>query len=247
MARIKIKPAPVAKSGMDFYYPPTVKDDFSKYLNTDIPNATFTFELIKDWYARDSKCYVPTFIRGLMFPINWKSKIGNSDASVNFKTDFTQTVDKGDILLREDGSIFMLNWKVHNNLNNQASQAADFNIMLAVERYIPRTLDNETGMVLEESHIDTVCPDIPAIVSLYAGRPDFAPSYNSPGITADNLLSGQVQANSKTRMMRIDDEFTWYHYRYRIIDVQHTEVDPRTGYGIINFNARRVAGAFTDE
>jgi len=44
MARIKIKPASVAKSGMDFYYPPTIKDDFSRFIHTDVPNATYTFE-----------------------------------------------------------------------------------------------------------------------------------------------------------------------------------------------------------
>lgn len=102
-------------------------------------------------------------------------------------------------------------------------------------------------MVVQEEHIETVCPDIPAVINLYAGRPDYTVSYNSPGITPDHLTNGQVQFNPTTNNIHIGDEFDWYDYRYRIIDVYHSEVDPITNTGLLNFNARRVAGSFSDE
>lgn len=147
MGRFKITPARTAPSSMSFYYPPTIKDDFSQFIHTDIPNATYTFEVVRNWYARQEEGYEPVYIRGLYFPINWKSKIGNSDASSNFKTDFAYTIYKGDILIRQpvvtcdtEGEteateeetqlpIYIANWKVHNNLNNQATQVVDYNMM----------------------------------------------------------------------------------------------------------------------
>lgn len=71
--------------------------------------------------------YDPVLIRAEYFPINWKSKIGNSDANSNFKTDYSVIIYKGDILIREDGNVYIANWKVQNNPNNQTTQAVDYN------------------------------------------------------------------------------------------------------------------------
>lgn len=172
--------------------------------------------------------------------------MGNSDMNSNFKTDYTVRLHKGDVVIREDGSIYLLNWKDQDQPNNQSTQAIDYNLMIEVERHIPRQLDNTTGFVVAEAHIETICPSIPAVISLYAGRPDFSTNYNVPGIHADNLVSGQIQANDTTMQMRIGDEFDYFQYRYRVVDIYHTEVDPITLKGLINFNARRVAGAFID-
>lgn len=44
-------------------------------------------------------------IRATYFPVDWKSKVGNSDASANFKTDWHNMIRKGDIVVRESGEI----------------------------------------------------------------------------------------------------------------------------------------------
>lgn len=119
--------------------------------------------------------------------------------------------------------------------------------MLAVERFAPREVDKKTGLVLKPAGVETVCPDIPAILSIYAGRPDYATTTNSPGIHPDHLVTGQVQANEITMGMRIGDEFDWFKERYRLVDVSFAEVDHNTGRGLVNFVAKRVAGAFIDE
>lgn len=74
-------------------------------------------------------------MRATYYPIDWKSKIGNSDMSDNWKTGYEgiQMV-KGDIVVNEEGMPLMLNWKVSNHLNNQASQAILMNEYLTFER-----------------------------------------------------------------------------------------------------------------
>ena len=68
----------------------------------------------------------------------------------------------------------------------------------------------------------------------YTGRPDYAASYNTPGISPDHLLTVQVQFNPKTDLIRLGDEFALMHSRYRIVNRVDTEVDIDRQYGIIN-------------
>lgn len=56
-----------------------------------------------------------------------------------------------------------------------------------------------------------------------------------------------MQANALTKQMRIGDEFNCWDDRYKIVDVHYAEVDPKNGRGLINFNAKRVAGAFVEQ
>lgn len=57
--RIVVDPAAIGPSHMTYYYPPTIMDDFTKFIHTDIPHATYTFEVVHDWYARGVEGYEP--------------------------------------------------------------------------------------------------------------------------------------------------------------------------------------------
>ena len=87
----------------------------------------------------------------MYFSINWKSKIGNSDANSNFKASYDVRIRKGDIVIREDGRIFMLNWTVQDMPNNQSTQAIVCNAMLSFTRHVDETVD-ERGYLIEEAH-----------------------------------------------------------------------------------------------
>ena len=126
---------------MKFYIPLTLEQDFIDWLNTDVPNINYDFELVRDWYARSQTGYAPVSLRAMLFSIEWKSKVGNSDASSNFKTSYEVPIRKGDIVIREDGSIFMLNWTVQRHPNNQSTQAVDCNASLEFTRHVDETLD----------------------------------------------------------------------------------------------------------
>ena len=131
-------------------------------------------------------------------------------------------IRKGDIVIREDGRIFMLNWQVQDMPNNQTTQAIVCNAMLTFTRMIPEEVDSR-GMLVREAYDDEIAPSIPCVFSEYAGRPDYAPGYNIPGISADHLLTVQVQWNERTRRLRVSDEFRLLHSRYRIVDIVGTE------------------------
>lgn len=66
--------------------------------------------------------------------MDWKSKVGNSDASANFKTDWDVLINKGDIIIREVADnkteILMLTWDIKEHMNNQATQAQICNLEL---------------------------------------------------------------------------------------------------------------------
>lgn len=97
---------------------------------------------------RDWNAYVESgkedfiWLRAAYFPVDWKSKVGNSDASANFKTDWNIQINKGDIVIRESGELLMLTWDIKEHMNNQATQAQLCNLPLTLKRHIAATSDN---------------------------------------------------------------------------------------------------------
>lgn len=119
-----IKKTVYTDSSRSFYIPPTVKSDYINLTHTQIDNFTGTYKVLEDWYEQFEEGYVPVCIRATYYPIDWKSKVGNSDMSDNFKAPYEGVVlKKGDIILDEEDHPMMLNWKVSKHINNQASQA----------------------------------------------------------------------------------------------------------------------------
>lgn len=227
---------PQVESNREFVIPPTLTDDFERLLQHDHPNH-FTFEVIKDWYDQEEHEY----IRASQVPIDWKSKIGNSDMSVNFKVSKNTHIRKGDIVVREDGTIYILNWNIQDHPNNWATQSTECNAYIKFIREVPETTDSR-GMLIAEAGVEVIADTIPCIHSEYAGRPDYSAAVGTPGINADHLISVYLQWNSQTKNIRINDEFTLGAYTYRIINVSIAEVQIDGEYGILTLNAKRVAG-----
>lgn len=236
-----IKPFASAASSKTFFLPPSIQTDFESYLMDDVPQHNYTFELLRDWYAKEDEAYEPEFIRAMLFAINWKSKVGNTDANSNFRTHLRIDIRKGDIVIREDGTIYLLNWQVQRHVNNQSTQAIDCNAFLTFYREVDEELDERGYLITEAGHKD-IAPGIPCVYSEYAGRPDYSTNYNTPGITPDHLLTVQVQLNPNTGNIRIGDKFKLFHHVYHIIHLLDREVDIDRQYGIINITARRAAG-----
>lgn len=244
MEKPNIVPAKLTPSLRSFYVPPTVLSDFSNLIHTDIPNFTETFRLIHDWtkYSPENDAGY-SWLRATYYPIDWKSKMGNSDMSQNLKTDFSQVIHKGDIIIGEDGKILMLNWNVQKHVNNQATQAVECNHYLTLYRYRAAETD-ERGYLIKEAGEDTIIDRMPVCITDYAGRPDYASAIGIPGIQADMLTTGQIQVNELTQTIRLNDEYDYGGFRYRIINISWPEVSIDGTYGIINFNAKRVAGKY---
>lgn len=226
---------------MQFYIPPTIQTDYTNQLNTDIPEFTHTYELVRDWYSQNEEGYEPIFLRATVFPIEWKSKVGNSDDSQNFKTDYAVRIRKGDMVIGEDKRVALLNWRVQEHINNQATQAIDCNANLEFTRYINDTLDSR-GMLIEPAHDAVIVPSIPSSTYEYAGRPDYATANGSPGILPDALVQAQLQYNARTKLIQLNDEFQWFAFRYRVINIDYGQVEINGEYGILRVYGRRVGG-----
>lgn len=180
-------------------------------------------------------------MRATYFPVDWKSKVGNSDASANFKTDWQIIIRKGDIVIRESGEILMLTWDIKEHMNNQASQAQICNLNLTLKRKVRAKADRR-GFVTVPEYDEIILYEHPATMTPYAGRPDYASAAGTPGINPDSLMTCQVQFNEKTKLIEVNNEFIHGGFTYRIIDINWTEVDYNCTHGIINFHCKRVAG-----
>ena len=166
----------------------------------------------------------------------------NSDMLTNFKTTHEIPIYKGDMVIREDGTIFQLNWNVQFHPNNQSTQSAECNTHIEITRDTDACLD-ENAFLVKEAGRKIIVPSIPCVHSLYAGRPDYSAAQGQPGINADHLLTVQIQWNETTKNIRVNDQFV----TYRVVDVSIAQVNINRTHGIIDLNAKRVAGGVVDD
>lgn len=192
-----------------------------------------TYELTHD--------YEPEYIRAQQTSIDWKSKIGNSDMSTNFKTDYTHEVLKGDYVIREDGTLYMLNWNITLHANNQATQSTECNAVIDITREFPDETD-EKGILINEGGRRPVAAGLPVNHTEYAGRPDYSGASQQAGMHPDHLITVTCQWNTTTRNIRLDDEFVLGDFTYRVMNISLAEVNIDKDYGILVLNAKRVAG-----
>lgn len=187
--------------------------------------------------------YSPTYIRATMFPINWKSKMNNADNADNFKTNYDEVIKKGDYVIEygNPSNVMILNWRVANNPNNQASQAQICNMDLVIERDV-REVTDSLGYLVKEAGTEVIVPSIPAIAYIYEGRPDYITSTNTPGVVPDHIVILQVQFNSNTTKIRIGDVFLWGDYKYRVVNKDLSQVQRSGDSGIVTLQAKKVAG-----
>lgn len=252
----RLRPNPQIRTGRRFSMPETMYSDWHNALYEDKPYVNWWFEIVHDWYARNEEGYEPYMIRAQQTPIDWKSKIGNSDMSTNFKVEHTSEIYKGDYVIREDGTLYLLNWNVQNHANNQATQCVECNdklnfmraYQIKTDRYAyklpgidPNVKQDETGknqIIVEE---------IPASHALYTGRPDYSVSSGMPGINSNDILTVSVQWNSETQKIRIDDTFKIGLFTYRVVDIVTSEIHIDKKHGVLQLFGKRVAGGVDDE
>lgn len=213
-----------------------------------IHTVTADDETVNTYYAlsddgtyEETEDYQPEYIRGQQTSIDWKSKIGNSDMSTNFKTDYTHKIQKGDYVIREDGMLYMLNWNITLHANNQATQSVEINGIVDVMRECPPEVD-EKGYVLFPGGRRAIAAGLPISHSEYAGRPDYSGASMQAGMHPDHLISVYCQWNTTTKQIRLDDEFVLGGFTYRVMNISLAEVQVDRDHGILTLNAKRVAG-----
>lgn len=189
--------------------------------------------------------YEPEYIRAQQTSIDWKSKIGNSDMSTNFKTDYTHKIEKGDYVIREDGMLFMLNWNITLHANNQATQSTECNGIVDITREFPDEVDDK-GMLIQAGGRRPVAASLPISHAEYAGRPDYSGASGQAGMHPDHLITVYCQWNETTRKIRLDDQFVLGDFTYKVMNISLAEVQVDKDYGILTLNAKRVAGGSVD-
>ena len=213
---------------------------------TDEKEFTKYYALSPDGTYEETDAYKPEYIRAQQTSIDWKSKIGNSDMSTNFKTDYTHIVQKGDYVVREDGALYMLNWNITLHANNQATQSTECNAVINIKREVPDIVDSK-GILVEEGGWKTICPGLPINHQEYAGRPDYSGASMQAGMHPDHLISVYCQWNPATRKIRLDDRFVIGDFTYKVMNISLAEVQIDKDYGVLTINAKRVAGGTVDD
>lgn len=229
-----------AQTTRNFLIPKTLKSDFDKFLDMDVPNTVMNFELIPDWYIKFEEEYEPNYIRGEIYPDSTKSRYENTDNNMNIRCGLDSGIKKGDIVIDENNTIYTLDWEVAPESNNLPSRALRCNMYLNIKRYTEEVTDDMGYLITPEGYTD-ICVEMPANAYRYDGRPEFSAISTTPGVIPNALTLLSVQYNQHTKNIKIDDKFIWGNEEYVIVDIDFVGVglDNR---GVLKLQAKKTAG-----
>lgn len=220
------------------YIPPTIVTDYDRVLHTKIPNVTYTFDIRHDWYAVD----IPeNLVRGMMYAINWKQAINNADNTDNLRVSLDCDIQKGDILLRDDGRTLLCIWAITEQINNKKTQAQLCNYNLEVFRNTGWQIDKD-GKRISDSEYTTIAPEIPCICSNVTGKYEYVIANYIPGVLPDNIANILMQYNTTTDKIMIGDLFLWHRQWYTIKNIERTQLDVAEDSGILILNCEKMPG-----
>ena len=175
---------------------------------------------------------------------------------MNIRCSVSSEIRKGDMLIEEDGTIYVLDWEVHLQSNNAPSRALRCNMYLTVYRHKESEVDDEgyviddEGCAISAESFDEntgdkkkiVVDQLPANAYRYDGRPEYVAVSGTPGTVAQVLSLMTIQYNEQTKNIRIGDRFDWSGNTYEIVDVNSVGVDITETYGTLKLQFRRAAG-----
>lgn len=230
-----------AESPSRFHVPRTLASDFANFLQNDIPGAVGDFTLIDNWYATQKEDYSHVTIRGEIYPDTTKSRYSNTDNNLNFRSDINSGIKKGDMLIGQDSTVYLLDWDVPPQPNNRMSRALRCNLVTAFKRYQAEEVDDNGYLVAEEGWA-TIAGDIPCNAYRHDGRLEFSANSNLPGLIPNTVTLLSVQYNEQTSMIKVDDIFTWGGDAYVVADVNLVGVNMAGTSGVIQLQAKKKAG-----
>lgn len=229
-----------------FKVPRTLAADFDAFLNQDIPNTVMNFEVLKCWYDKFKDDYYPQYVRGEIYPDSTKSRYENTDNNMNIRCSVSSGIQKGDILIQPDGTIFILDWEVALQSNNAPSRALRCNMTLHVKRFhdsIEGQYDDDGFLMHDrEDPWEEIVPPIPCNAYRYDGRPEYTIVSGTPGAVPGALTLMTVQYNDWTKNIHVDDLFDWGGETYRIVDVNRVGIHLSEQWGTIKLQAKKAEG-----
>lgn len=240
-------PIPYIPTGTNkrFKVPRTLAADFDAFLNQDIPNTVMDFEVLKNWYDKEKDDYEPQYVRGEIYPDSTKSRYENTDNNMNIRCSVSSGIQKGNMLIQPDGTIFVLDWEVALQSNNAPSRALRCNMILNVKRFheVEDQYDDEGYLMHDrEDPWQEIVPPIPCNAYRYDGRPEYTIVSGTPGAVAGALTLMTVQFNDRTKNIHVDDLFDWGGETYRIVDIDRVGVNISSGWGTLKLQAKKAEG-----
>lgn len=229
------------QSNRTFYVPKTLKSDFDRFLDTDVPNAVMEFEIFRCWQDQFEEGYEPVFIRGEIYPEATKSRYTNTENNLNFRASASSGIQKGDMIKDANGTIYLFDWEILLESNNAPTRACRCNSNLTFVRYMQEEVDKK-GYLVQEGGYRAFVTDMPCNTYFYDGRPNYSTNSGAVGLTPNALIICNVQFNQYTKDIRVGDKFIWAGDEHNIINVSYAGCDPDITRGVISLWAEKAPG-----
>ncbi|MGE5438086.1 MAG: hypothetical protein ACM3O3_12810 [Syntrophothermus sp.] len=215
---------------MDFYVPTYLESDFDDSLNVNGQDCILNYNAA-----------TPTSIKVNINSLDFKSNMkGISDTNFAIQVSLSSGIHKGDYLTDEANNTYLINWFPATFINCLESQIQLCSITLDIERFHNITYDSD-GNSSTPNYYETIVNDIKGYYSRF-GMGLYDTNSGQIGIPATQKIIVGIQYNATTALVQISDEFTLNDTQFVITDIDYSQIDSATTYGILTLQAQVLEG-----
>lgn len=231
---------------MQYVYPlAPFEQAFNDYVDTVIPNVNSDLWLCHDYEECKGDWSDCEVIRAMTTVINWKSNVGNSDTTHNFRTKLSVDLKRGDYVKDiATGEVGMIVWFVDKMPDCNKTQVSGCNLRTTIYRPngVPEVIDPRTGTLVQKASDLVIAEEYPCVYTTLYGRYDYEMRNNTPGIAPDQKIEVKIQFNEATRQIREGDLLDIHGILHRVMFVTMSTVDIDETHGVMVLTCERVAG-----
>lgn len=177
----------------------------------------------------------------MILSLDFKSNMkGLSDNTVSIKYSRDCIVKKGDLIVDEDSNTYIVSWKPFKEINCYSAQAQLCTDQFTFERWIDVVLDAD-GNSATPAQYESIAVDVDGFIARINSK-YYESNQGQVGIFASQRVGIGIQYNDTTRLIKIEDEFSFGGKQYLITDIDLTQLNTGRSDGIIFVFAEIIEG-----
>lgn len=210
---------------MNFYIPPNINNDFQNALNSNLGTS-----FIINFNSLD-------IVRAIVPELDYRAKQNGTNGTKPLYSE----IDKlkiGDYIQDDENTYIVAFLKNQKFPLCSKIQAQVCNSKVTISHFQKEVTNNNGDIITPESDVQ-VAADIYSVVML-SGY-EFRTSSGSVGIVPNDLIGLQIQFNDITKNVQIGDTFYYFGSKYRIENIDYSQVSIDLSYGIMLLFARKIS------
>lgn len=209
---------------MDFFVPPTLIQDFDKFLLTDAcHNISFCHDVLADnpiWITERAEVTKNT------------SKQRTYDKGLKLTVSYNTQLQKGDVVLYKD-ELYLVTLNINDNqLNAKTTLMELASTPISFIRKYEDEINEDDGTIIQQGGYRQVFDTIRGILA-NSSTVSYSVGASNAGLFPTNTIFVYLQANEHTLSLKCNDTFSLFNSTFIVRSVLYTELNYNQASGIL--------------